>query len=274
MPSTAAITNAVRQLDADEIKEPRGRLTTVATEIPAVMKDVARMTDVADTSRPARPAPIAQKPPRAIPSNSREPSNMGKLTARAPTMSASTSNTVRDQMTVRRSIREVSTVTTGELTAAARPVATTIRPAVPIPMSRSLEMAGNSPIGRNSESTSTKDPSATEITPSHPRRSELFLSGAFAGEPMSATTTERLINSDTPIRKRHLWPRLLDGADASLSDPLCARRLFGLRRDFRTVHPITPRSTNFPAIVPFASGYDGGHVPFCPVLNRGDRLDQ
>lgn len=168
------------------MNEPSGRLTTVATEMPAVMNDDARMTDSGRTSRAATPAPIDQNPPRATPSSSRATMSTVKFGAIAPSRSASTSRRLSDHSTILRSIREVAMVTIGALTAPARPVATTIRPAVPMLTSRSSAIAVRRPIGRNSESTSTNEPRDTDSTPSHPRRSELVVPGRFATEVMTS----------------------------------------------------------------------------------------
>ena len=170
-PRPAPMKNAVRQVATAETKAPSGRLTTVATETPAVMMEVARMTALSRTRRLAIPAPIDQNPPIAIPSSIRATSSTTRFGASAPSTSDTTSRPVSDHSTIRRSTREVRTVTTGAPIAPISPVATTSSPAVPMLICRSSAIAGSSPIGRNSESTSTNDPSATDHTATQPRRS-------------------------------------------------------------------------------------------------------
>ena len=119
----------MRQVATEETNAPSGRLTTVATETPAVMIEVARMTALSRRggrrdARADRPEP-ADRDAQQHPRGDQQAEVRGES---APSTSATTSSTVSDQSTMRRSTREVRTVMTGAPIAAVSPVATTSEP--------------------------------------------------------------------------------------------------------------------------------------------------
>lgn len=117
-PSAPATTKAERQPSVAPIHAPTGAAQTVATETPVRMMAMARGIFSSGTSLSASAADMAQKPPRPMPSRTREANSMKRPLAKAASVLEMISSVVSPSNVQRRSMLRVPMTTPGPATAA------------------------------------------------------------------------------------------------------------------------------------------------------------
>ncbi|MNY10539.1 hypothetical protein D3C86_1435240 [compost metagenome] len=186
-PSTPATTKAERQPSVAPIHAPTGAAQTVATETPVRIMAMARGILSSGTSLSASAADMAQKPPRPMPSRTREANSMKRPFAKAAKVLEMISSVVSPSNVQRRSMLRVPMTTPGPATAATSAVTVMDWPAMPELTARSAESGVSRLTGRNSAVTSPKTPSESETTAAH------FASGSVLRGTYSSSFMVRLL---------------------------------------------------------------------------------